>query len=107
MGAPQLSYNVRASYEQSFAFGGISASVTLSHEDESRRDYVDDRIKVDERDLLDARLAWTSTSGAIEVAVWGKNLTEEDYIAHMYVIGPGGIGAGVRPDLWCHCYLNF
>jgi len=97
LGAPELSYNIRASYDQSFAFGGISASVTLSHEDESRRDYVDDRIKVDERDLVDARLAWTSTSGAIEVALWGKNLTEEDYIAHMYVIGPGGIGVWGAP----------
>ena len=69
LGAPELFYNIRASYDQSLAFGGISASVTLSHEDESRRDYVDDRIKVDERDLVDARLAWTSTSGAIEVAL--------------------------------------
>lgn len=108
VGAPELSYNVRASYEQSFAFGGISASVTLSHEDESRRDYVDDRIKVDERDLLDARLAWTSTSGAIEVAVWGKNLTEEDYIAHMYVIGPGGIGVWGAPRTYgVTATLNF
>ncbi len=97
LGAPELSYNIRASYDQSFAFGGISASVTLSHEDESRRDYVDDRIKVDERDLVDARLAWTSTSGAIEFALWGKNLTEEDYITHMYVIGPGGIGVWGAP----------
>ena len=108
VGAPELSYNIRASYEQSFAFGGISASVTLSHEDESRRDYVDDRIKVDERDLLDARLAWTSTSGAIEVAVWGKNLTEEDYIAHMYVIGPGGIGVWGAPRTYgVTATLNF
>jgi len=79
------------------SFGDISASVTFSHEDEARRDYVDDRIKVDERDLVDARLAWTSTDGALELALWGKNLTEEDYISHMYVIGPGGIGVWGAP----------
>lgn len=97
VGAPELSYNLRASYDQSMSFGDISASLTFTHEDEARRDYVDDRIKVDERDLLDARLAWTSTDGAIEVALWGKNLTEEDYISHMYVIGPGGIGVWGAP----------
>jgi iron complex outermembrane receptor protein len=97
LGAPELSYNLRASYDQSTSFGDISASVTLSHEDESRRDYVDDRIKVDERDLVDARIAWTNASGSIELALWGKNLTEEDYISHMYVIGPGGIGVWGAP----------
>ena len=97
VGAPELTYNIRASYNQSMSFGDISASVTLSHEDEARRDYVDDRIKVDERDLLDARLAWTSTDGSMELALWGKNLTEEDYISHMYVIGPGGIGVWGAP----------
>ena len=97
LGAPEVSYNLRASYDQSMSFGDIAASVTFSHEDESRRDYVDDRIKVDERDLVDARLAWTSTDGALELALWGKNLTEEDYISHMYVIGPGGIGVWGAP----------
>ena len=97
VGAPELTYNIRASYDESMSFGDISASVTLSHEDEARRDYVDDRIKVDERDLLDARLAWTSTDGSMELALWGKNLTEEDYISHMYVIGPGGIGVWGAP----------
>lgn len=97
VGAPELTYNIRASYDESMSFGDISASVTLSHEDEARRDYVDDRIKVDERDLLGARLAWTSTDGSMELALWGKNLTEEDYISHMYVIGPGGIGVWGAP----------
>jgi len=97
VGAPELSYNLRASYDKSLAFGDISASVTLSHEDESRRDYVDDRIKVDERDLVDARIAWANSTGSIEVALWGKNLTDEDYISHMYVIGPGGIGVWGAP----------
>jgi len=97
VGAPELSYALRASYDQSMSFGDISASVTFSHEDEALRDYVDNRIKVDERDLVDARFAWTSTDGAIELALWGKNLTEEDYISHMYVIGPGGIGVWGAP----------
>ena len=97
VGAPELSYNLRASYDKSLAFGDISASVTLSHEDESRRDYVDDRIKVDERDLVDARIAWANSTGSIEVALWGKNLTDEDYISHMYVIGPGGVGVWGAP----------
>lgn len=96
-GAPELSYNVRAFYETTTSFGDIDASLTVAYEDESRRDFVDDRIKVDERTLVDGRLAWTNTSGNLEVALWGKNLTDEDYISHMYVIGPGGIGVWGAP----------
>ena len=96
-GAPELSYNVRAFYETTTSFGDIDASLTVAYEDESRRDFVDDRIKVDERTLVDGRLAWTNTAGNLEVALWGKNLTDEDYISHMYVIGPGGIGVWGAP----------
>lgn len=97
LGAPELSYNLRASYDTTTSIGDIAASMVVSYEDESGRDYVDDRIKVDERTLVDARVAWTSTEGGLEVALWGKNLTEEDYISHMYVIGPGGIGIWGAP----------
>ncbi len=92
LGAPELSYNVRASYDTTTSIGDIGATLTVAYEDEFRRDYVDDRIIVDEKTLWDATVSWTSTGGGLEVSLWGKNLTDEDYISHMYVIGPGGIG---------------
>jgi iron complex outermembrane receptor protein len=97
LGAPENSYNVRATYERTTSWGDIDATVSYAYEDESRRDYTNDKIGVDDRGLLDARLAWSSSDGTYELALWGKNLTEEDYIAHMYVIGPGGIGVWGPP----------
>ena len=97
LGAPENSYNIRASYTNSYSFGDVDASLTYAYEDEAGRDYTNDLIKVDDRGLLDARVAWSTNDGAYEVALWGKNLTEEDYISHMYVIGPGGIGVWGAP----------
>ena len=36
--------------------------------------------------LLSARAAWVSSNDALEIAIWGKNLTDEDYINHIYTI---------------------
>ena len=60
--------------------------------DEQINDYLDQRTVVQEQDLLDARIGWRSADERWEVALWGKNLTDEEYIAHSYVIGPGVIG---------------
>ena len=107
VGAPELSYNIRASYEQSFAFGGISASVTLSHEDESRRDYVDDRIKVDERDLLDARLAWTSTNGALKSLCGARTSLRRTTSLTCMSLARAASVFGVRPGPGVTATLNF
>jgi iron complex outermembrane receptor protein len=60
-------------------------------------DYLFTATVIDEQDLWDARVGWTSNSGAWEVALWGKNLTDEGYFAHTYVIGPGVIGVWGPP----------
>ena len=95
--APKNSYNIAAIYDQPLASGNLQFRLELSHADEQRTDFVDDRIIQDEYDLVDGRVAWTSNDEKWEVILWGKNLTEEDYISHMYVIGPGGIGVWGAP----------
>ena len=95
--APENSYNIAAIYDLPTANGNWNFRLELNHADEQRTDFVDDRIIQDEFDLLDARVGWTSNDETWEVALWGKNLTEEDYISHMYVIGPGGIGVWGAP----------
>jgi len=90
--APESSYNLIAGYNFVTDAGEFDLMVEYSYQDEQSSDYIDDRIIMDEYNLIDMRLAWTSESEKWEVALWGKNLSGEDYISHMYVIGPGGIG---------------
>ncbi len=95
--APENSANISAVYNLPTEYGEFDFRFTFSHTDEQRTDFVDDRIIQDDSDLFDARVGWTAPSQKWDIAVWAKNLTDEDYIAHMYVIGPGGIGVWGPP----------
>lgn len=95
--APRNSSNVSFSYDLPTANGDWDLRLEYSHTDEQRTDFVDDRIIQDEYELWDARVGWTSEDERWEIALWAKNLLEEDYISHMYVIGPGGIGVWGAP----------
>ena len=95
--APKTSYNLVAEYEVPMESGTVDLRLELSHVDRQITDYVDQRTRADEHDLIDARIAWTDSYDKFEIAVWGKNLLEEDYISHSYVIGPGVIGVWGAP----------
>lgn len=95
--APENSYNIAAKYMLPTNHGTYDFRIELSHVDRQITDYLDQRTRIDEHDLIDARLAWTSTNENLEIALWGKNLAEEDYISHSYVIGPGVIGVWGAP----------
>lgn len=95
--APQNSSNVSLSYDLPTDNGNWDFRLEYSHTDEQRTDFVDPRIIQDEFELFDARVGWTSSDETWEVALWAKNLLDEDYISHMYVIGPGGIGVWGEP----------
>jgi len=95
--APEQSYNIALNYDIPTSIGGFDFRLSLSHIDEHNRSLTDPRITVDSADLVDARIGWTSPEGDLDVSLWAKNLTDEDYISHMYVIGPGGIGVWGPP----------
>jgi len=95
--APELSYNVQANYSLPTANGTWDFNVAFSHVDEQITDYVFPGTVIQEQDLLDARIGWTSNSERWDISLWGKNLTDEDYISHSYVIGPGVIGVWGAP----------
>ena len=95
--APENSYNVSLNYNQQTAIGTIDYNLAFSHADEQINDYIVQDTIIDEYDVLDARIAWLSNEEQWEVALWAKNLTDEDYISHTYVIGPGVIGVWAPP----------
>ena len=95
--APELSYNLLATYNHQTGVGDFHYQLEFSHVDEQIMDYVQQLTVIEEHSLLDARVGWTSSNGQWEVALWGKNLTDEDYMSHSYVIGPGVIGVWGPP----------
>ncbi|WP_299981378.1 TonB-dependent receptor [uncultured Pseudoteredinibacter sp.] len=95
--APPNSSNLSFNYNVPMENGAMDFRLEYSYSDEQRGDYIDDRITLDAYELWDARAAWTSADEQWEVALWGKNLMDEDYISHQYVIGPGGIGVWGAP----------
>ncbi len=95
--APDLSYNVRANYNLPTSVGAFDLNVEFSHVDEQANDYLFTPTVIDEQDLLDARINWTSDDGQWQLSLWGKNLTDEGYFSHTYVIGPGVIGVWGPP----------
>jgi iron complex outermembrane receptor protein len=100
--APEIKGNVFAQY--TFPLGGAGDLALLaqySHTDDIYFNAANDPNERQEAySLLDARIAWTAPSGALEVAAWGKNLTDEDYFHNIVQFtstsnppnspGPGG-----------------
>lgn len=85
--APELKYNINADYVWSAPMGGeIAANMSYRFTDDQRGELEPYAIQPS-FDILDARLAWISPGDTYEVAFWGKNLLEEDYITHLYTIG--------------------
>ncbi len=96
--APGSSYNFVFDYEQPLEFGGTLAyRLDFRHMDESFNDVIDERVINGEHDLVDARVALLSADESWEVALWGKNLTDEEYITHAYTVGPAVVGIGNAP----------
>lgn len=95
--APENSYSLVANYFYPSEIGEFDVRLQYSHVDEQSRDYLDDRVIIDDHDLIDLRIGWVSKDDDLEIALWVKNLADEDYIAHSYVVGPGVIGVWGAP----------
>lgn len=96
--APENSGSLTAGYSWPLNNGSeINLRGDVIYSDEQINDFVDQRTVIEEYTLLNLRAAWRSSDENWEFAVWGKNLTEEEYIQHSYVIGPGVIGTWGPP----------
>jgi iron complex outermembrane receptor protein len=95
--APENSGNLALDYDTVTSIGNINFRLSYSFADEQSTSYTDERILQDETKLWDSRLGWQSSDESWEVAAWVKNMTDDDYISHTYVIGPGGIGVWGAP----------
>ncbi|MFV0277232.1 MAG: TonB-dependent receptor [Parahaliea sp.] len=94
--APDWSAIVSASYEFSAGGARIPVVLTYSHKDEYNYDFVghssSSALIQDSYGLLSARATYVSPSQSWQLAVWGKNLTDEDEYYDDIV----GNAAGIR-----------
>ncbi len=96
--APKHKASLTGSYDVPLNSGAnLNFRVDYTYSDEQINDYANQHTIIDEFTLWDARASWTSADQAWQVALWGKNLGDEEYIAHSYVIGPGVIGVWGAP----------
>ena len=99
--SPENSYNLIADYVMPLGSDGgeLNFNAQFTHVDEQTNTTTAESIinKSDEKDLLSASINWKSADEKYGVSVWGRNLTEEEYIAHTYTVGPGVIGIWGAP----------
>jgi iron complex outermembrane receptor protein len=98
--APKNSFSFTADYDMPLenGMGDVNFNANLNHTDKSHNDFATAAQTLSEaKTLLDAQVSWTTASGKYKVALWGKNITDKNYVAHSYFIGPGTIGIWGAP----------
>jgi len=89
---PKNKYGIVAAYIQDLFNGGsIKYRLDYRHTGDQRGDIASDPTLQPAFDLLDLSLVWTSPKEAWEVSLWSKNVLDEEYISHIYVVGSGDI----------------
>ncbi len=84
--APEFSANLFARYEWELGSGAsIAAKVDYRYQDKSFYDPDESPLTlIPSYSLINARVAYTSKSGAWEIAAWAKNLGDEEYVRHIF-----------------------
>ena len=98
--APRNKYSANAEYVLPLnGKGELAASISYRYTDDQRGELEPYAIQPS-FDLFDARLAWNSPDDTLEIAVWGKNLLDEEYVTHLYTIGGEVISVFGDPQMY-------
>ncbi|MCF7982631.1 MAG: TonB-dependent receptor [Pseudomonadales bacterium] len=91
--APELTAYLYTKYLWTLDSGAnISAKIDLRYQDESFYDPDNnDTTLIPSYSLINARLAYGSANGRWEIALWGKNINDKDYVTHIYSQRGGSI----------------
>ncbi len=96
--APRHKGSVSARYDWDMGdtVGILSNTIDYSYTDHQRGEIEPWAIQP-AYSLLNDRLSWTLPDGHTEFALWGRNLTNESYIAHLYTVGGEALGVFGQP----------
>ncbi len=83
---PEVKYNIDLDYFIPMDSGAeISTNLNYRFTDDQRGELEPWAIQP-KFNLLDARVTWTNSDDTFDVSLWGRNLTDEEYISHVYTI---------------------
>lgn len=85
--APEHSVNLNARYQWVFEPGELSLRLDYRYQSRSYQEPNNEVTKMPSFDLLDAKLSFASKATHWEVSLWAKNLLDEQYITHLYLLG--------------------
>lgn len=92
--APELTWSAGFIWDFDLASGGLSWSTSVHFTDEHYQNVANSElIKTESYTLIDTRLGYTPHEGNWEVALVGKNLSDEEYYTGGFDIGGLGIAA--------------
>ncbi|MDI1281516.1 TonB-dependent receptor [Brevundimonas sp.] len=88
---PEHKWTFSPAYERTLASGAVvSGAVDVQYESFIFDDIDNNALNVrPAKMLVDARLGFTSPDGRWEASLWGKNLGDEVYITHQYILTGG------------------
>lgn len=88
---PEHKWTFSPAYERTLGSGAvISGAVDVQYESFIFDDIDNNALNVrPAKTLVDARLGFTSPDGRWEASLWGKNLGDEVYITHQYILTGG------------------
>ncbi len=83
--APDLNFNGLAQYDIPVSFGTFTLQLDWSYQDKVYFDALNNELlSQDSYWLWNGRVAWTSTDDQWELAVWGRNLGDKEYLSYAF-----------------------
>ena len=100
--APRHAYDVLARYEFPLANGAyLALQADFRHKGRVFQDPDNEAVAaIPEYEVLDGRIAYTTADEQWELALWGKNLTDEDYFLHNFPVAGSGNATPAPPTTY-------
>ncbi|MFC7047896.1 TonB-dependent receptor [Emcibacter nanhaiensis] len=99
--APEHRFYIAADYSHDVSWGGqMSYHIDYRYTGDQRGDVVSDATMQPAWGVSDAHVDWTSEDEQWEISFWGKNIFDEKYISHIYIVGPGDVAVYGDPAMY-------
>ncbi|WP_321396022.1 TonB-dependent receptor [Emcibacter sp.] len=99
--APEHRFYIAADYSHDVSWGGqMSYHIDYRYTGDQRGDVVSDLTMQPSWGVSDANVSWTSEDEQWEISLWGKNIFDEEYISHIYIVGPGDVAVYGDPVMY-------